>query len=113
VITQGGHRLGRHEVGIPGAALEVLEGREQQVALGIRHAQTGADAAAERARIVVTPRVGQAPIACEHQGEQRARVEAGAGEQAQLVEYGRVPLLGLVDEQDWAQQSGVQMQITD
>ena len=53
--------------------------------------------------------VGQPAVAHEHDAEQWARIESGAGQQPQLRQRRRGHFLSLVDEQDWPQTGALQV----
>ena len=68
--------------------------------------EAGSDTRAERQQLLSTQLVEQAAIAGEHDAEDGARVEAGRGEDAQLVEDAGVHLLSFVDQQNRPGQGG-------
>ena len=73
-------------------ALELLPG-------GVLQGEPDPDAGAQGQEVFAPQEIGEATVAGEDDGEQRAGVELGAGQQAQLAEHGGEHLLGLVDEE--------------
>ncbi len=71
--------------------------------------EANANARAERQELLLAQLVCQPAIAGEHDGEQRAGVEACAREESQLVEDDRRHLLRLVDEQHGAHEGGLEV----
>ena len=84
-------------------------GRRAVLRDGVLGGQPGADAAAQRDQLLAAQLLDQPGVAGEHHAQQRLRVEAGAGHQAQLAQHGRAHLLRLVDQQHGAPACGLQV----
>ena len=103
VLAQGVDELGRHERGIARSGQEMAQAGAQLVAPGVLQGQAHADAGAQREQILAPQELGEAAVAGEDDAEQRAGVELGAGQHAQLAEHGGKHLLRFVDEEHGAQ----------
>ncbi len=107
VVAQGGDELRRHELRVAGGLHPVQQAARELLTGGGAEVQADADPAGEGEQLLALELVEQAGVAGEQDGEDGVRVEAGAGEEAQLVEHRGLHLLGLVDEQDRARERAV------
>ncbi len=104
VLGQGSDQLLREQARVAGLGAGVGEELRQLGGRGGLQYQTGADATAERDQVLGGEAFGQAGVAAEDGGEQAARIEVRAGQDAQLAEHLGAHLLRLVDQQHWAHQ---------
>ena len=107
MFAEGLRERGAHEFGIARRFEQVVDAFEQlrwRQGLG---AQAAADAAGQGHQVWTVQLADQAVVPGQNDGEDGARVQIGAGEQAQFREDRRGHFLGLIDEQDGAQQRGL------
>ncbi len=99
MLGQGSHQLLREQTRIAGLGTGVAkELRKLGGRGGLKH-QARANAAAERHELVTGKTLGQTGVAAEDGVEQAARIEVGAGQDAQLTQHLGAHLLRLVDQQ--------------
>jgi hypothetical protein len=107
VLGEGGLDLRGQQVRIAGLGQGMLEPVEQLFGREVVERQADADAAGDGQQLVAAELLSEAGIAAEHDGENRARIELGGGEDAQLGEDRGRHLLGFVDEQDGTAAGGL------
>src|SRR5665213_1373457 len=82
---------------------------DELLAAGVLGGQAGANATTQRDQFLAPKLLDETGIAGQYDAQQRLRVEARAGQQAQLAQGRRTHLLRLVDEQHAAPAGGVQV----
>jgi hypothetical protein len=109
VLAEGVDEFPGHELRIASGREEMAEAGAQLLPRGVLQRQANPDAGAEGEEVVTPQELGEAAVAGEDDAEQGARVELGAGQQAQLTEHGGEHFLCFVDEEHGAQAGVFQM----
>ena len=107
VLGQGGDEFVGHEPRVAGLGERVPQAGGELLRGGGRQGEADADAAAERQQFLGAELLGQARVAAQHHGEQRPSIERGGAQQPQLVQDRGLHLLGFVDDQNRAQERGL------
>ena len=109
VLGERGDELRCHQGGIAGSGEKVDERLLKLGGWKRLEREPGADPARKREKLVASELVEEPGIAGEDDGEKLAGVEVGAEKEPELVEYGGVHLLGLVDEQYGPKEGGLEV----
>ena len=109
VVAQGSAEFSGHELRRAGLGEGVAEAGEQFLGTGARQGEADPDTAVQRQQFLCLQALAEAAVTGQDDGEQEVGVELCLAQQAQFIQHRRSELLGLVDQQDRPQQSGVDM----
>ena len=107
VVAQGSAQFRGHERRRAGFGEGMAEAGEQFLGAGARQGEADPDTAFQRQQFLCLQALAEAAVTGQDDGEQEVGVELCLAQQAQFIQHRGRRLLGFVDEQDGAQQSGV------